>query len=82
MKTKICDICGEEWEETFFCTICSGSVDTIETLVPVLNWQGYGDYLEEGEEEIILDNVCYNCCPGHKEENKKKTIIKKQDYEN
>ena len=70
-KTRICDICGEEFEETYFCPICSNSIETIETLVPILNWQGYGDYLIEGEEEIIIENVCYNCCTGHDGENEK-----------
>ena len=62
---KICDCCDVEWEETFFCEKCSNKMELIETVEPKLDWQGWGDDFEEGEEEVSTGNVCMNCCDCH-----------------
>ena len=65
MKNIICDCCGEEWEDTFFCEKCSNKMDVVEAMVPKLDWCGWGEDYEAGEEEINSGDVCFNCCVCH-----------------
>lgn len=62
---RICDCCGEEFEEEFFCEKCSGEPEIVEREVPKLDWDyGLGPDTEIVEEcEFYL--TCFNCCPGH-----------------
>ena len=61
---KICDACGEKWEDDFFCLDCSDQLYTEEEEVPNIHWCGAPD-----EEEYVLEDVtystgdiCKNCC--------------------
>ena len=70
MDEKIlgCDICDEDWEESFFCEICSkgGHLEMhTEPLLSGLEWDYIGPDCEE-REVWVPNGVCFNCCPGHK----------------
>lgn len=69
-KTKVCDACGEEWEEDFFCEICSRGGEYRIEEVPDLMWDGYPgrDYVEE-ETWVPNGDICLNCCGGHTKPN-------------
>lgn len=63
-RTKVCDCCGEEWEEEFFCEKCSGVHDHGETeMVPNIFWDGNpGDEYVIEDVEPMHEDICMNCC--------------------
>lgn len=69
-KKKVCDSCGEEWEEDFFCPTCSSGGEFRIVLVPNIMWDGHpGHEYEEQEEWFPAGDVCLNCCMGHTKPN-------------
>jgi|GEM_PF-5469761 hypothetical protein len=64
---RICDVCEEEWEDSFFCPECSkgGHYEMVES--PVLNWSGNpSDPETEIDEEFVANGyICLNCCDCH-----------------
>ena len=65
-KTKICDCCGNTWEDSFFCSACSNKyIGMREVEVPIIPWDGWGPDTEMGEEEEYSGDVCLNCCECH-----------------
>ncbi len=56
-----CDICEQEWDESFFCKKCSSRLVLEETLTPKLIYYGDGDEYEPDEDWVQYD-VCCNCC--------------------
>ena len=64
-KKFVCDCCEEEWEESFFCPVCSGWYRE-EHEVPNLMWDGYPASEEtEMEMEDVHKDICFNCCNDH-----------------
>lgn len=66
-KTTFCDVCGEEWEESFFCVTCSSGGHCEEQEVPNTMWDG--DPNDEYVLEIVWvpnGDICLNCCNGHR----------------
>lgn len=63
----ICDCCDEEWEESFFCKVCSDTPTLEEALTPLteFEWDYVGPDCEMREAEVYR-TVCLNCCMGHK----------------
>jgi len=63
-KTIECDICGEEWEEDFFCKKCSNQIYYELEEVIDLFWDY--DMRTDGyiTEEVAhySGDVCKNCC--------------------
>lgn len=70
-KKLICDVCGEEWEEDFFCPKCSNQIYEEEVEVTrdeLPDWDGdprYADYPVIVTELRCSGDVCYNCCNCH-----------------
>lgn len=63
----VCESCGEEWEESFFCEKCSAGGEYEIREVPNLMWDGLPSE-EYVWEEVFVENgnICLNCCNGHK----------------
>lgn len=64
-KTMQCSCCSEEWEESFFCTKCSG-LETFSaefTLEPNPFWCGSpsDEYVMRERDPEYMD-VCFNSC--------------------
>ena len=61
MQRFVCDGCGQEWELSFMCDLCSGP--ELETVLrPKENWDyGVDDDMEEVEETVDCA-ICLNCC--------------------
>ena len=65
-KTKTCDACEEEWEESFFCEKCSRGGRHEEVEAPNMFWDGYpGEECVMEEEWIPNGDICLNCCTCH-----------------
>jgi Fe2+ or Zn2+ uptake regulation protein len=62
----ICDCCDGDWEDAFFCKVCSDTPELEERLMPMLDWGGEDDDMEMQEVDVYLRSVCLNCCMGHK----------------
>jgi len=59
----ICDCCGEEFEESFFCEKCSNQyIGTELEEVPDIRWNGVGDGMVLKEVDQYSGMVCKNCC--------------------
>ena len=66
-KTKTCDACGEEWEESFFCKKCSSGGHYEEVESPNIFWDGNpfeSEYVMQ-EEWFPNGDICLNCCSCH-----------------
>lgn len=76
-ETKFCDGCGEQWEESFFCEICSKGGFYEMREVPNFMWNG--DPSEEyiWQEEWVPDgDICLNCCMCHTKPSKPLPLVK------
>ena len=73
-KQIVCDSCGEQWEESFFCPECSHGGHCEMQEVPNIMWDGLPSE-EYCWEEVWIDNgdICLNCCNGHPRSPKKHT---------
>ena len=69
-KQIVCDSCGEQWEESFFCAECSHGGHYEMREVPNIMWDGLPseEYCWE-EEWIDNGDICMNCCGGHTKPN-------------
>ena len=62
-----CDLCGKEWEASFFCKTCCDTPELEEVAVPLLSgieWDYTGNDWDYEMQEVYY-TVCLNCCPGH-----------------
>jgi len=63
-KQIVCDSCGEQWEESFFCEKCSGwHREEVESIN--FEYLAYPDQETEFEMVDTHYDICLNCCNGH-----------------
>ena len=69
---KTCDACDEQWDDAFFCPVCSKGVHLEEEEVPDIMWDCDPRTPETIIKEVWVRNgdICLNCCPGHRKDKK------------
>lgn len=67
-RTMDCDCCGEEREESFFCSICSdaGHLEEWDESVSTEFDVDGPFYTTRRRQELVYYHTCLNCCSGHK----------------